>query len=159
MPTAWEAAAWHGLWFYPPKYCCSIEELSWRWQQGKWSDSAKSQLCPSVRCGKEASLFPIASSSLLVHHCSFSQLFSPSGMLHLCVRWEFPLWYSLILTLYLQKHWMPSSSSMLRELLCSLRKYLDFFFYYMLLYKKSELLVNQNCQVHHHCCVSIFNIW
>lgn len=101
-------------------------------EQGKWSDSAKSQLCPSVRCGEEASLFPIASSSLLVHHCSFSQLFSPSGMLHFCATWEFPLWYSLILTLYLQKHWMPSSSSMLRELLCFLRKYLGFFF--LLLY-------------------------
>lgn len=29
----------------------------------------------------------------------------------------------------------------------------------MLLYKKSEPLVNQNCQVHHHLCVPIFDTW
>lgn len=40
-------------------------------KQGKWSDSAKSEMCSSLGCGEEASSFPIASSSLLVCHCSF----------------------------------------------------------------------------------------
>lgn len=57
-------------------------------EQGKWSDSAKSELCSSLGCGEEAFSFPIASSSLLVCHSSSPQPFCPSCMLLLCARWE-----------------------------------------------------------------------
>lgn len=45
-------------------------------KQGKWSDSAKSELCSSLGCGEEAFSFPIASSSLLVRYHSSTALFS-----------------------------------------------------------------------------------
>ena len=104
-------------------------------EQGKWSDSAKSELCSSLRCGEEASTFPIASSSLVAHHSSF--------LLPACcffVQDEFLLWCSLILTLYLQKHWVVSSSLVLRELLCSLRKCWDFTFCVIWCYTRNQNL-------------------
>lgn len=112
--------AWHGLWVYPPKHSCSFLELSWR--QGKWSESAKSELCSCLRCGEEWG-------SLFISYCSYG--LSPfSSFLHIAfsARAEYLLSYSLILTLCLQKHHVPSGSLMIRELLRSWRQYLDFIF-------------------------------
>lgn len=65
--------AWHGLWVYPPKHSCSFLELSWR--QGKWSESAKSELCSCLRCGEEWG-------SLFISYCSYG--LSPfSSFLHI----------------------------------------------------------------------------
>lgn len=51
-----------------------------------------------------------------------------SSFLLFSAREEFLLSYSLILTLDLQKHRVPSSSPRLCELPCSGRRYLDFYF-------------------------------
>lgn len=115
--------AWHGLWVYPPKHSCSFSELSWR--QGKWSESAKSELCSYLRCGEEWG-------SLFISYCFYSSLvyhlFPPSCTLLFSARAEFLLSYSLILTSGLQKYSVPSDSPMLPELPCSWRQYLDFIF-------------------------------
>lgn len=115
--------AWHGLWVYPPKHSCSFSALSWR--QGKWSESAKSELSSHLRCGEEwGNLFmSYCFYSWLVYHLSF---LLPAHCFSL--QESFLLSYSLALTLGLQKHHVPSASPALCELLCSWRRYLDFIF-------------------------------